>query len=274
MKVLNGDFVVDNIRKLFERLNFNPPSLKDTDVSFCEKGTSGLESEILSIIDENVEIAEKGCRPLCQDCGAAHVNIKKGKQVTFSNAASLNSLVNEGVRQAYSRKNLRKSIVADPFSRKNTGDNTPVFIDYEETDGDVFEISGMVKGGGSDNVSAVRMLRPSQGREGVADFVVEVLSNARGSGCPPYFAGIGVGATFAYVTKLASKALMQKSCDDTELKNMISDRVEKLDFGVQGLPGNTALKAVFIKKAPTHIAMLPVSVMLNCHSYRCGYVNL
>ncbi len=271
---MNGDFVVDNIRELFVRLNFNPPSLKDDGVSFSEGGVSDMESEILSIMDENVEIAGKGSRPLCQDCGAAHVSIKKGKHVTFSNAASLNSLVNEGVRQAYSGKNLRKSIVSDPFSRKNTGDNTPVFIDYEETDGDVFEISGMVKGGGSDNVSAVKMLRPSEGREGVANFVAGVLSDARGSGCPPYFAGIGVGATFSHVTKLAAKALMQKSCDDKKLEDMISDRVEKLDFGVQGVPGSTGLKAVFIKKAPTHIAMLPVSVMLNCHSYRCGYVNL
>ena len=272
MRIVEGLRIKDAVKELFIKLNYSPVSLEK--VSFVSPEMSDFERQLAGIIDENMQKSKTEMRPLCQDCGVAQVFVKIGKNVTFSDAPSLEILINKGVEEAYGEGMLRKSTVTDPFERKNEGKNLPAFIHCELCDGDTFEIYGMAKGGGSENVSAQKMLVPAVGREGVADFVFEPLKNAGGKGCPPYFVGVGVGGTFDTVAALAKKALLEQVCEDSELLEMIEEKVKSLGFGVLGFPGKCPVKAVFVKKAPTHIAMMPAAVALNCHSFRVGKVVL
>ena len=272
MRIVEGLRIKDAVKELFIKLNYSPDSLKD--VVFADPAMEPFECQLAEIIDENCQKAKTEMRPLCQDCGVAQVFVKMGKNVTFSDAPSLDILINKGVEEAYAEGLLRKSTVTDPFERKNEGKNLPAFIHYELCDGDTFEIYAVAKGGGSENVSAQKMLVPAVGREGVAEFVFETLKNAGGKGCPPYFVGVGVGGTFDSVAALAKKALLEQVCEDDELLEMINGKVKDLSFGVLGFPGKSPVKKVFVKKAPTHIAMMPAAVALNCHSFRTGKVEL
>ena len=272
MRIIEGLRIKDALKELFIKLNYSPDSLKD--VVFADPAMEPFERKLAEIIDENCQKAKTEMRPLCQDCGVAQVFVKMGKNVTFSDAPSLDILINKGVEEAYAEGLLRKSTVVDPFERKNEGKNLPAFIHYELCDGDTFEIYAVAKGGGSENVSAQKMLVPAVGREGVAEFVFETLKNAGGKGCPPYFVGVGVGGTFDSVAALAKKALLEQVCEDDELLKMINGKVKDLGFGVLGFPGKSPVKKVFVKKAPTHIAMMPAAVALNCHSFRTGKVEL
>ena len=272
MRIVEGLAIKDALKELFIKLNYSPVSLEN--VVFADPAMDHFEKQLAEIIDENHKKSNIEKRPLCQDCGIAQVFVKMGKNVTFSDAPSLEILINKGVEEAYSEGLLRKSTVADPFERKNEGKNLPAFIHYELCDGDTFEIYGIAKGGGSENVSAQKMLVPAVGREGVAEFVFETLKNAGGKGCPPYFVGVGVGGTFDSVATLAKKALLEQVCEDNELLEMINEKIKNLGFGVLGFPGICPVKAVYVKKAPTHIAMMPAAVALNCHSFRTGKVEL
>ena len=272
MRIIEGLAIKEAVKELFIKLNYSPVSLEN--VVFSDSKMDPFEKQLAEIIDKNHVMAKSENRPLCQDCGIAQVFVKMGKNVTFSDSPSLEILINKGVEEAYSDGLLRKSTVADPFERKNEGKNLPSFIHYELCDGDTFEICGIAKGGGSENVSAQKMLVPAVGREGVADFVFETLKNAGGKGCPPYFVGVGVGGTFDSVATLAKKALLEQVCEDNELLEMIDEKIKGLGFGVLGFPGKCPVKAVYVKKAPTHIAMMPAAVALNCHSFRTGKVEL
>jgi len=271
VRIIEGAHIIEEVKKLFIKLNYHPPSLEG--ISFLESTMEKDEADLANILNKNMDIASKENRPLCQDCGVAQVFIKIGKHVSFSDSSKLQYLIEKGVEDAYDEGLLRKSTVKDPFERVNEGKNLPVFTYLEECEGDIFEIYGIVKGGGSENVSSLKMLSPSEGREGVASFVFETLKNAAGKGCPPYFAGIGIGGTFDTVSILAKKALMESSNEDTELMEMINEKIKELDYGILGFPGVSAVKALYIKKSPTHIAMMPVAVALNCHSYRCGKIE-
>jgi fumarate hydratase subunit alpha len=270
MRIIDGTHIIEAVRNLFIELNYQPVSLKD--VSFKEEGMSDDEAELAKILDENMLNAKNELRPLCQDCGVAQVFIKKGKFVSYSDAPELSILINKGVELAYSEGLLRKSTVRDPFERVNEGKNLPAFIHIEECEGDTFELYGLVKGGGSENVSTLKMMAPTEGRTGVANFVLETLRSAAGKGCPPYFIGVGVGGTFDNVAVIAKKALLEKSNADQKLADIINESVKELDFGILGFPGISAVKALYIKKEPTHIAMMPVAVALNCHSFRSGKI--
>ncbi len=272
MRIIEGLAIKEAVKELFIKLNYSPESLDN--VVFAKGEMDPFEKQLAEIIDKNHVMAKSEKRPLCQDCGVAQIFVKMGKNVTFSDSPSLEILINKGVEEAYSEGLLRKSTVVDPFERMNEGKNLPAFIHYELCDGDTFEISGIAKGGGSENVSAQKMLVPAVGREGVADFVFETLKNAGGKGCPPYFVGVGVGGTFDSVAALAKKALLEQVCEDNELLEMINEKIKDLGFGVLGFPGICPVKAVYVKKAPTHIAMMPTAVALNCHSFRTGKVEL
>ncbi|HNW81725.1 MAG TPA: fumarate hydratase [bacterium] len=272
MRIIDGDHIVEAVKNLFIKLNYEPDSLAG--ISFIESGMASDELELATVLNENMQKAKIERRPLCQDCGVAQVFLKMGKFATYSGASTIAHLINEGVSEAYSDGLLRKSTVADPFNRTNEGRNLPAFIHLEECDGDVFELTGMVKGGGSENVSALKMLSPAEGRVGVANFVFDTLKSAAGKGCPPYFIGIGVGGTFDNVSIIAKKALLERSAEDAELADIINESVKKLDYGILGFPGISAVKALYIKKQPTHIAMMPVAVALNCHSFRSGKFSL
>ncbi|MBO4698733.1 fumarate hydratase [bacterium] len=272
MRIIEGFRIKDAVKELFIRLNYSPDSLEN--VVFADSEMTPFERKLAEIIEENRKKAKTEMRPLCQDCGVAQLFVKIGRNVTFSDAPRLDILINKGVEEAYAEGLLRKSTVADPFERRNEGKNLPAFIHYELCDGDTFEICGIAKGGGSENVSSQKMLFPAEGREGVAEFVFETLKNAGGKGCPPYFVGVGIGGTFDSVAALAKKALLEQVCEDEELLKMIEEKIKELDFGVLGFPGKFPVKKVFVKKTPTHIAMMPAAVALNCHSFRTGKVEL
>ena len=266
MRLIDGDSFIEIVKNLILTLNFNPDSLNR--VKFSQPNMSKKELFIASLIEENKKIAMSEKRPLCQDCGTVQIFVKKGVKTTFSHSFDIKTLINEAVKLAYEYDGLRKSVVNDPFERINTRNNAPAFVQIEEIEGTEIEIYAMIKGGGSENVSKLFMLSPSMGRDGVANAVFTTLKEAGGKGCPPYFIGIGIGSVFDEVAFLAKKALLFQENEDFELYNIIKTKIKDLNFGILGFDGVSAVKEIFIKKAPTHIAMMPVAILLNCHSFR------
>ncbi len=228
--------------------------------------------EILDRIVENYEIADTRFQPICQDTGVACVFLKIGQEVHIN--GDLAEAVNEGVRQGYAEGYLRKSVVGDPLRRVNTGDNTPAMLYTELVPGDRIEITVAPKGFGSENMSQIKMFRPSDGVEGVKDFVCKVVEEAGPNPCPPIVVGVGIGGTFDKAAYLAKKALMrpvdQRHEDPfyAELEEELLQRINALGIGPQGFGGKTTALAVNVEYFPTHIAGLPVAVNLNCHVTR------
>ena len=228
--------------------------------------------EILGRIIENYTIADAEAVPICQDTGMACVFLKIGQDVHI--VGNLENAVNAGVRKGYTEGYLRKSIVADPLRRVNTGDNTPAVLYMELTEGDQIEITVAPKGFGSENMSQIKMLRPSDGEEGVLDFVVRVVEEAGPNPCPPIVVGVGIGGTFEKAACLSKKALLRpvdSSNPDpyyAEMERELLRRVNALGIGPQGFGGRTTALAVNIETFPTHIAGLPVAVNIGCHVTR------
>ena len=231
-----------------------------------------IARDILDRIIENYEIADRDCVPICQDTGMACVFLEIGQDVHIN--GDLAEAVNEGVRQGYADGYLRKSVVADPLRRVNTGDNTPAMLYYELVPGDRVKITVAPKGFGSENMSRIAMLRPSDGEDGVKDFVVRCAEEAGPNPCPPIVIGVGIGGTFDRAALLAKKALMRPvdvRNDDPYYAAMEAEllaRVNALGIGPQGFGGKTTALAVNILACPTHIAGLPVAVNINCHVTR------
>ena len=228
--------------------------------------------EVLDRIIENYNIAEEGARPICQDTGLACVFVKVGQDVHID--GDLNDAINEGVRKGYAQGYLRKSVVADPLRRVNTGDNTPAMLYFEMVPGDKLEITVAPKGFGSENMSQIKMLKPSDGLQGVKDFILKVVEEAGPNPCPPIVVGVGVGGTFDKAAYLAKKALM-RSVDVrnekpfyAQLEQELLEEINALGIGPQGFGGKTTALAVNIEEYPTHIAGLPVAVNINCHVTR------
>ena len=228
--------------------------------------------EILTRIVENYEIADNENLPICQDTGVACVFLKIGQEVHI--IGDIQEAVNEGVRQAYRDGYLRKSVVRDPLDRVNTGDNTPAFLYYELVPGDRVEITVAPKGFGSENMSRIKMLRPSDGVQGVVDFVVQAVEEAGPNPCPPIVVGVGIGGTFDKAAFLAKKALLRPVDVPNDnpfyeaLERELLKKINTLGVGPQGLGGRTTALAVNIETMPTHIAGLPVAVNINCHVTR------
>jgi len=227
---------------------------------------------ILDQIIENYQIADAHNVPVCQDTGMACVFIDVGQDVHIE--GSLEDAINEGVRQGYADGYLRKSVVRDPLNRVNTGDNTPAMIYYQLVPGDQVKITVAPKGFGSENMSQIKMLKPSDGIEGVKDFVVKVVEEAGPNPCPPIVVGVGVGGTFDKAALLAKKALL-RPVDEynpspfyAALEDELLERINRLGIGPQGFGGKTTALAVSILACPTHIAGLPVAVNINCHVTR------
>lgn len=248
------------------------------DVKSCiskmtEEETWPVAGEILGSIAENIRIAEEGVFPLCQDTGMACVFLEIGQEVHLTGGC-LEDAVNEGVRRGYADGYLRKSVVADPLRRINTGDNTPAYIHTEITAGDKVKITVAPKGFGSENMSRIKMLPPSAGEKGVKDFIVETVEAAGANPCPPIIVGVGIGGTFDKAALMAKKALLMpvdKANEDpyyAEMEKELLDRINSLGIGPQGFGGRTTALAVNILTYPTHIAGLPVAVNINCHVSR------
>ena len=228
--------------------------------------------EILNRIIQNFEIADRENRPICQDTGMACVFLKIGQDVHI--VGDLTEAVNEGVRRGYGDGYLRKSVVADPINRVNTGDNTPAILYTELVPGDSIEITVAPKGFGSENMSRIKMLRPSDGVQGVVDFVLQAVEEAGPNPCPPIVVGVGVGGTFEKCAYLAKKALLRSVDVPNEnpyysaLEQELLEKINALGIGPQGFGGKTTALAVNIETYPTHIAGLPAAVNINCHVTR------
>ena len=228
--------------------------------------------EILDRIIENFELADREKMPICQDTGMACVFVKLGQEVHVD--GDINEAIHEGVRRGYRDGYLRKSVVRDPLDRVNTGDNTPAVITYELVPGDRVEITLAPKGFGSENMSQIKMLRPSDGLEGVKDFVLKVVEEAGPNPCPPIVVGVGIGGTFDRAALLAKKALIRDVDQRNEdpfygaLEQELLEKINRLGIGPQGFGGKTTALAVNIETYPTHIAGLPVAVNINCHVTR------
>lgn len=243
-----------------------------------DKETNPLAKSILDKILENHEIANSKDIPLCQDTGIVVCFLEIGRELVFD--YDLEEAINVGVSQAYIDGYLRKSIVRHPLNRINTMDNTPAVVHQQFIPGNRLIIHIAPKGGGSENMSTLKMLSPSEGREGVINFVLETIKNAGGRPCPPLIVGVGIGGNFEKCAWLAKKAILRPLNDVTEneidrdLETELMERINKLDVGPMGLGGLTTCIGVKVNSYPCHIASLPVAVNLQCHSARKDEVIL
>ena len=235
---------------------------------------SPVGQDILDQLIENARISAQGELPLCQDCGVAVVFLKVGQDIHIVGGA-LEDAVTEGVSRGYGEGYLRKSLVTHPFSaRQNTGDNTPPVIHTAIVPGDELKITVLPKGGGAENMSALAMLKPADGRQGVVDFVVETVERAGANPCPPTIVGVGIGGTADKAMDLAKESLLREvgrpheDQEVAELEAEMLDRINRLGIGPQGLGGRITSLAVHIETYPCHMASLPVAVNLQCHSAR------
>ncbi|MEI6509432.1 MAG: fumarate hydratase [bacterium] len=241
--------------------------------------TSSRGQFILEEILANDRLAAKCRLPACQDTGLAILFLELGQEVSLI-GDDLSSAIDEGVRQGYRRGCLRNSVSLDPLRRRNSGDNTPAVLHVEVVPGDSLRLTLLPKGGGAENASALSMLTPASGWDGVRGFVLGQVCRAGASACPPLVVGVGVGGSFESCALLAKKALLrplgsshpdpQVAAWESELRMAVND----LGIGPMGLGGRTTALSVTIEVAPCHIASLPVAVNMNCHSHRCRSVMI
>ena len=228
---------------------------------------------VLDKIIENFEIADANNVPICQDTGMACVFLEIGQDVHIT-GGNLTDAINEGVRRGYAEGYLRKSVVADPVRRGNTGDNTPAMIYTEIVPGEEIKITVGPKGFGSENMSAIRMFKPSAGLQGIKDFIIETVEAAGPNPCPPMVVGVGIGGTFDKAALLAKKALMRpldSSNPDpfyADLEVEMLEKINELGIGPQGFGGKTTAIGLNIETLPTHIAGMPCAININCHVTR------
>lgn len=273
MREIDSALITEVVARLCIDANYHlPPDMKKQIISSSKEESWETASIILDQIIENFNIADENLQPICQDTGLACVFLSIGQDVHIK--GNLEDAVNEGVRKGYSQGYLRKSVVSDPLKRVNTGDNTPAMIYYDICPGDKLKITVAPKGFGSENMSQIKMLKPSDGIDGVKDFVIKVVEDAGPNPCPPIVVGVGIGGTFDKAAYLAKKALMrpvdQRNSEDfyAELEEELLEKINALGIGPQGFGGRTTALAVNIEKFPTHIAGLPVAVNINCHVTR------
>lgn len=274
MREISVQRIVETVKKLCIDANCHlSDDMKECICRFRERETWSQAQEILGRIVENYTIADEENQPICQDTGVACVFLKIGQDVHIVDG-DLTAAVNEGVRQGYRDGYLRKSVVRDPLDRVNTGDNTPAMLYTEIVPGDRLEITVAPKGFGSENMSRIAMLRPSDGLQGVREFIVKTVEQAGPNPCPPIVVGVGIGGTFDKAAYLAKKALLRRvdECNTdpfyARLEEELLEEINALGIGPQGFGGLTTALAVNIETYPTHIAGLPVAVNINCHVTR------
>lgn len=275
IRTINAETVTAAVKKLFMDCNYFIGKDIMNALENAEKSeTSPVGKSVLSQIIENDKIAAKEEIPLCQDTGMAVLFVEYGDKVAIENG-SFDEAVNEGVRQAYGDGYLRKSVVSDPvFDRVNTKDNTPAIIHTKIVSGNQIKITAGGKGFGSENMSAIKMLTPSYGVEGVKQFILDTVRSAGPNPCPPIVVGVGIGGTFERAAQLAKKATFRPidTHNDDEryatLEDELLEKINKMGFGPAGLGGNTTALGVNIETSPTHIAGMPVAVNICCHAAR------
>ena len=274
MKTINVNEIIKTVKELSIEANYYLPNDVKEAIEKAEKNEKWpIANNILNKILENSQIASAEKMPICQDTGMACVFIDIGQDVHIT-GGSLEEAINEGVRQGYAEGFLRKSVVKDPLHRVNTNDNTPALIYYNMVPGDKVKITVAPKGFGSENMSRIAMLKPSDGLEGVKNFVLETVRMAGPNLCPPIVIGIGIGGSFDKAAYLAKKALIRPVNENNtdefygNLEKELLEEVNKIGIGPQGFGGKTTALALNIETYPTHIAGLPVAVNINCHATR------
>ncbi|MFT8347414.1 fumarate hydratase [Clostridium saccharoperbutylacetonicum] len=274
MREINVELVRDAVRKLSIEANyFLGADIKEALEKAKNEETWKLAEDVLDKIIINSEIACNEEMPMCQDTGMACVFVEIGQDVHLI-GGGLEDAINEGVRGGYEEGFLRKSVVGDPIRRVNTKDNTPAIIYYDITEGDKIKITLAPKGFGSENMSKIGMLKPSDGLEGVKKFIVDTVKAAGPNPCPPMIIGVGIGGTFDKAAYLAKKALLRpiniRNKDNfyEDLENELLIKINELGIGPQGFGGRTTALGLNIETYPTHIAGLPVAVNINCHATR------
>lgn len=280
MKEIHVSQITDAIKKLCIDANYYITSdMKNVIGKAREEETWPIAQDILDKIIFNSEIAAKEDMPICQDTGMACVFVDLGQDVHIV-GGSLEDAINEGVRRGYEEGYLRKSVVKDPIDRVNTKDNTPAVISYNVVPGDKLKLVVAPKGFGSENMSALKMLKPADGIEGVKDFILETVKKAGPNPCPPIVIGVGIGGTFDKVAGLAKRALIRSVEERNKnpyyeaLELELLEKINKLGIGPQGFGGKTTALSVNIETYPTHIAGLPVAVNVNCHATRHAEIEL
>jgi fumarate hydratase subunit alpha len=274
MRRINIETIIDKVREICIKANYE---LSSDVLNKLKESVASEESpvgrDILEKLILNAEIANNKRMPICQDTGMAVFFVEVGQDVIIE-GGSLTEGINEGVRQGYREGYLRKSVVADPLIRTNTNDNTPAIIHYNIVKGDKIRIYFAPKGFGSENMGALKMLKPSDGIEGVKKFVLDTVEKAGSNPCPPIVVGVGIGGTMEKACILAKKALLRNIGEFNpkphikKLETELLEKINGLGIGPQGLGGRTTALAVNIETYPTHIAGLPVAVNINCHAAR------
>lgn len=268
----------EDITDLVEQLCINANCKLSDDILNCfcssiKTEKSLLGKDILTTLVKNAEIAKNEMVPICQDTGMTVVFVTMGQDIHIV-GDFIEDAVNEGVRRGYEKGYLRKSVVKDPIDRVNTKDNTPAVIHYEMVEGDIFKITVAPKGFGSENMSGLKMLKPSQGVSGIKEFVLKTVSDAGANPCPPIIVGIGIGGTMEKSALLSKKALLisvgnsNPNPELAQLERELLDEINSLDIGPAGFGGTTTAMSVNILTYATHIAGLPVSVNIGCHVTR------
>jgi len=274
MREVSSKQITQVIRKLcMEACTELPFDIREAISEGRKAESTDTACDVLDTIRENYEIAEQEKIPICQDTGMACVFLEIGQDVHITGDA-LSEAVDEGVREGYRDGYLRKSVVKDPIRRGNTGDNTPAMLYEEIVPGDQIRITVSPKGFGSENMSAVRMLKPAEGLDGVRKFILETVKKAGPNPCPPVVVGVGIGGTFDKCANLSKRALLRgvdTSNPDpfyADLEKELLADINRLDIGPQGFGGKTTALGVNIEVLPTHIAGLPVAVNISCHVTR------
>lgn len=274
MREISVNLIRDKVRDLCIDANyFLGNDIKNSLINFKDKEKSQIGIEILENIIENANIAKEEKLPICQDTGIACVFLEIGQDVHLVDG-NLEEAINSGVREGYEKGYLRKSVVKDPINRVNTKDNTPAMIYYDIVSGDRVKITVAPKGFGSENMSNLAMLKPSDGLEGVKNFILKVVEEAGPNPCPPMVVGVGIGGTFDKAAYLAKKALLRpvneynKNEFYANLETELLKKINELGIGPQGFGGLTTAIGLNIEVYPTHIAGLPVAVNINCHATR------
>ena len=273
MRTINLADVTAKIKEMFIDACENiPQNVLDTIKDAEKQEESPLGKEVLGKIIENDLLAREKRLPICQDTGVAVVYLTIGSEVTFT--GDIYEAVNEGVRQAYTEGYLRQSVVRHPLDRVNTKDNTPAIVHVKVVPGDTFRIDVAPKGGGSENMSVVKMLIPADGVEGIKKLVIDTVFNAGGKPCPPVIVGIGIGGNFEKCALMAKEALFREIDDRSpdplacKLEEELKEEINKLGVGPMGFGGRITCLAVKVNVYPCHIASLPVAINIQCHAAR------
>ena len=274
MREITTEQIIDVVERLCIEANLHLPSDIKCAIQSCRETEDwDIAKDVLDKIITNYEIADAEQVPICQDTGMACVFLEIGQDVHIVGGL-LTDAINEGVRRGYDKGYLRKSVVADPIRRGNTGDNTPAMIYTEIVAGDEIKITVGPKGFGSENMSAIRMFKPSAGLQGIKDFIIETVELAGPNPCPPMVVGVGIGGTFDKAALLAKKALMRpidsRNSDEyyAELEVEMLEKINELGIGPQGFGGKTTAIGLNIETLPTHIAGMPCAININCHVTR------